>query len=125
MKIMILTAIVLVAAMTSRAQYFRRQGAVVQLPQNDTADYLFPKYLQRAWVPKVDTFQTAIESPIVIKKLPSYHYSTEPRFSQIETSSFEKAKRYHNKRSWQDMNLRPLIDLAYSLYNPQYIQRAH
>jgi hypothetical protein len=119
MKFMMMILIVAVGAFTADAQYFKSRGSVYD-PQDTATHYLLRKYIHTKWFYATPASTAYIESPIVRKKLQSYQYSSRQGEGAM-AFSIDKANRYNRKRPWQQMYLRPLLEFAYSLYEPQYM----
>jgi len=115
---MMIISIVAVGAFTVQAQYFKGRG-MVYARQDTTRDYFVSKYIQKKWFYATPLSTTKIESPIIRKRLQGYQYSSRQGES-VMTLAIDKANGHNRKRPWQQMYLRPLLDFAYSLFEPEY-----
>jgi hypothetical protein len=123
MKFMMMISIVAIVAHTADAQYFNRGRVYAR--QDFARDSLLVKYIETKWLYAAPispaNIETPIESPIVNKrKLPGYRYSSERQPGTISTWSIDKASKHYREKPWLGMYLRPLVEFAYSLYEPNY-----
>ena len=112
-------SIVAIGTLTADAQYFKGQGRVYA--RKDIArDYLLSKYIETKWLYAAPMSETNIESPIVTKNLQGYQYSSQRQSGAIPHRQLIKLIS-QRERPWLGMYLRPLLEFAYSLYEPQYM----
>ena len=116
---MMMISIVAIGTLTADAQYFKGQGRVYAR-QDIARDYLLSKYIETKWLYAAPMSGANIESPVVTKNLQGYQYSSQRQAGAIPTPSIDKAN-HQRERPWLGMYLRPLLEFAYSLYEPQYM----
>ena len=118
MRLIIMISITVVGAFTANAQYFKGRGKV-HTRYDATRDY-FNKYIEARWSYLGSKSQANIESPIVRKTSENNTFSRQIQ-SGVSTLSIDRANQYHREKPWQGVYLRPLVEFAYSLYEPRYI----
>lgn len=117
MKLITIVCLISLAPTTANGQYFKGRGHIYT-KQDTASHYLLASYVHWNWTRPTTTPVTDITSPIIVRQQ-IVHYQLNNK--NVAGPTLDRINQYLVEKNWQNVDLKPLVHLIYSIYQPGYI----
>lgn len=117
MKLITVICLASFATITADAQYFKGRGHIYA-KQDTASHHLLTSYVRGNWIQPAVTPDMDITSPIIVKQPNSYYILNN---KNVTGPALDRINKYLVQKNWQNVDLKPLVHLIYSIYQPGYI----